>query len=372
MPDDEALERARAARPRRSSDPKERARGAVPRRRARASCTTGTRRRALFERARADDPDLVAGDRRARDAAARPRRAVRGDRAARRGRRAAGAGRRALALARRRRRLLRRASATPTGRSSCTARRAPPIPTNHKAGVALVELCWDTGDRSSSSRRSSTSCAARTDDPGRLRGYLLQRSKVAAELGDRTGARDALARAVELDPHDLAARRELADHAVRRRSSGRRRAPLIEGLLERRGSAAARRRRSSCTTASRAARTSSATARARPSTSAITLALVPDHRAALLMRAELDAADPFALAANQLALANIAPPEEKATRFAALGDRYVELGDRATAREMYREALRAPARRSPAADEVPRASSPTTATGATASISSSG
>jgi tetratricopeptide (TPR) repeat protein len=57
------------------------------------------------------------------------------------------------------------------------------------------------------------------------------------------------------------------------------------------------------------------------------------------MRAEFDAADPFALAANQLALANIAPPEEKAARFSALGDRYTELGDRATAREMYREAL---------------------------------
>jgi tetratricopeptide (TPR) repeat protein len=57
------------------------------------------------------------------------------------------------------------------------------------------------------------------------------------------------------------------------------------------------------------------------------------------MRAEVGAADPFAHAASQLAFANIAPAEEKAPRFAALGDRYVELGDRATAREMYREAL---------------------------------
>jgi len=69
------------------------------------------------------------------------------------------------------------------------------------------------------------------------------------------------------------------------------------------------------------------------------LALVPDHRASLMLRSELDSADPFAHAASQLALANIAPREEKASMFAALGDRYVELGDPATAREMYREAL---------------------------------
>ena len=43
--------------------------------------------------------------------------------------------------------------------------------------------------------------------------------------------------------------------------------------------------------------------------------------------------------ARQLALANLAPPEERADRFAALGDRYSELGDRAAAREMYREAI---------------------------------
>ena len=71
----------------------------------------------------------------------------------------------------------------------------------------------------------------------------------------------------------------------------------------------------------------------------IALALDPAYRPALLLRSELDSADPFAHAAHQLALANIAPPEEKATRFAQLGDRYAELGDPATAREMFREAL---------------------------------
>jgi tetratricopeptide (TPR) repeat protein len=43
--------------------------------------------------------------------------------------------------------------------------------------------------------------------------------------------------------------------------------------------------------------------------------------------------------ADQLALASSAPPEERATRLVAIGDRYVELGDRGAAREMYREAL---------------------------------
>src|SRR5206468_7105030 len=43
--------------------------------------------------------------------------------------------------------------------------------------------------------------------------------------------------------------------------------------------------------------------------------------------------------ADQLALANLAPPEDKGPLFSALGDRYAEFGDRATAREMYREAL---------------------------------
>jgi tetratricopeptide (TPR) repeat protein len=72
----------------------------------------------------------------------------------------------------------------------------------------------------------------------------------------------------------------------------------------------------------------------------IALALAPGHRPALLLRAELETPDPDALLADQLALANSAPEDEKPGRFAALGDRYSERGDRATAREMYREALR--------------------------------
>ena len=67
--------------------------------------------------------------------------------------------------------------------------------------------------------------------------------------------------------------------------------------------------------------------------------LSPDHRGALLLRTELGSGDALTKIADQLALASSAPVEERATRFAAIGDRYSELGDRAAAREMYREAL---------------------------------
>ncbi|HWO22163.1 MAG TPA: tetratricopeptide repeat protein [Kofleriaceae bacterium] len=209
-------------------------------------------------------------------------------------------------------------------------------PANHRAGVALVELCWDTGALVELAPILDELCRS-TDDPGRLRTYLLQRSKVAAELGDRTGARMALTRAVDLDPYDLDSRRDLARMLFEAEQWEKAR-PLLEGLLEHEevlppGEASELHYR-----IARCAHELGDHATA-DKQAAITLALAPHHRGALLMRAELDAADPFALAANQLALANIAPPEEKAARFSALGDRYVELGDRATAREMYREAL---------------------------------
>jgi tetratricopeptide (TPR) repeat protein len=214
------------------------------------------------------------------------------------------------------------------------ARAADPV--NHKAGVALVELCWDTGSLVELAPILDELCRS-TDDPVRLRTYLLQRSKVAAELGDRTGARMALTRAVDLDPHDLESKRDLARMLFEAEQWEKAR-PLLEGLLEHEealppGEAIELHYRiAKC--AHQLGDQDTADKQA-----AITLALAPHHRGALLMRAELDAADPFALAANQLALANIAPPEEKAARFSALGDRYTELGDRATAREMYREAL---------------------------------
>jgi tetratricopeptide (TPR) repeat protein len=210
-------------------------------------------------------------------------------------------------------------------------------PANHKAGLALVELCWDTGDLADLGPMLDELCRT-TVEPGRLRGYLLQRSKLALELGDRATARDSLARAVELDPHDPVTRRELADLLFDDQEWLRARV-LIEGLLDDNEdllqpevSVELHYRVARC-----ARELGDGDGAARHA--AVTLALAPDHRAALLLRAELDVANPEALLADQLALANLAPPEEKATRFSALGDRYAELGDRATAREMYREAL---------------------------------
>ena len=209
-------------------------------------------------------------------------------------------------------------------------------PTNHKAGLALVELCSDTGSLAELAPILDELCRT-TEDPSRLRGYLLQRSKVAAELGDRTGARVALSRAIEIDPVEHGPRQELANMLFDAQQYAKAR-PLLEGLLEDEDMMQPetavelhyRVARSALELGDRAAADKHV---------GIVLALVPNHRASLLLRSELDSADPFAHAASQLALANIAPPEEKATRFAALGDRYVELGDPATAREMYREAL---------------------------------
>jgi tetratricopeptide (TPR) repeat protein len=209
-------------------------------------------------------------------------------------------------------------------------------PSNHKAGVALVELCWDTGSLVELAPILDELCRS-TDDPGRLRTYLLQRSRVAAELGDRTGARMALTRAVDLDPYDLDSRRDLARMLFEAEQWEKAR-PLLEGLLEHEEALPPGEAIELHYRIARCAH-ELGDVEAADKQAAITLALDPHHRGALTMRAELDAADPFALAANQLALANIAPPEEKAARFSALGDRYTELGDRATAREMYREAL---------------------------------
>jgi len=210
-------------------------------------------------------------------------------------------------------------------------------PANHKAGLALVELCWDTGDLADLAPMLDELCRT-TVEPGRLRGYLLQRGKLAVELGDTAVARDALTRAVELDPHDPVTRRELSALLFDNQEWLRARV-LIEGLLDDHEdllqpvvSVELHYRVARC-----AQQLGDIEGAARHA--AVTLALAPDHRPALLLRAELDVASPEALLADQLALANLAPPEEKGARFSALGDRYAELGDRATAREMYREAL---------------------------------
>jgi tetratricopeptide (TPR) repeat protein len=214
------------------------------------------------------------------------------------------------------------------------ARAADPL--NQKAGVALVEICWDSGDLVELAPILDLLCRT-TDDPQRLRQYLIQRSKVAALVGDQTGARNALARAVEIDPEDVQARRELADMLWDAQQWLKAR-QLMEGLLVDEdllppGVAVELHYK-----VARSAKELGDKAAAAKHVD-IALALSPDHRAARLMRTELGGADPMTNIEDQLALANTAPPDEKATRFAAIGDRYVELGDRTAAREMYREAL---------------------------------
>ncbi len=210
-------------------------------------------------------------------------------------------------------------------------------PANHKAGLALVELGFDTGSLVELVPILDELCAS-TSEPGRLRGYVLQRGKVALELGDADTARAMLSRAVDLDPHDPTTRRELADmlfeHGDWRRARG-----LYEGLLD---------DHEDLFQADVSIELHYRVARAAHELgdqdgaakhAAVTLALAPNHRAALLLRKELDTSDPEALLADDLALANIAPESERGERFESLGDRYALLGDRATSREMFREAL---------------------------------
>ena len=209
-------------------------------------------------------------------------------------------------------------------------------PDNAKAGLALVELSTDEGSLVELAPILDELCRT-TEDPNRLRGYLIQRSKIASELGDKTGARMALSRAVDLDPLDEAPRRELADMLFEAGQWAKAR-PLLEGLLEDEDLLPPARRVELHHRVALCAK-EVGDKEAAIQHVGIMLAIQPDHREALTIRSELDKSDPFAHAADQLMLANLAPPGEKATMFAALGDRYTELGDRATAREMYREAL---------------------------------
>jgi Tfp pilus assembly protein PilF len=203
---------------------------------------------------------------------------------------------------------------------------------NQRAGAALVELCADSGDLSELAPILDELCR-KTEDPARLRGYLLQRSKVAAQLGDQTGARNALSRAVEMDPDDFMPRRELADMLFAAQQWVKAR-PLYDGLLIDEDLLPPGTAPGLHLQAARCAKELGDTQAATKHID-IALALEPEHREALMLRAELATDDPAA----QLAAANLAPPQERAARFAALGDRYSELGDRAAAREMYREAI---------------------------------
>jgi tetratricopeptide (TPR) repeat protein len=205
-------------------------------------------------------------------------------------------------------------------------------PANLRAGAALVELCADSGDLAEIAPILDELCR-KTEDPVRLRGYLLQRSKVAAQLGDQTGARMALSRAVELNPDDFMPRRELADMLFAAQQWLKAR-PLYEGMLIDEdllppGTATGLHFR-----VARCAKELGDLEAAKKHVG-IALALEPENREALLLHAEFASDDPAA----QLAATYLAPPEERAARFAALGDRYSEMGDRGAAREMYREAI---------------------------------
>ena len=290
----------------------------------------------LYERARADDPDLMP----AIDGLAGLLR-DRGELAAAIALLVAAADRPALAAARSRWLADAADFCVATGNTERAkrlyrlARAADPA--NHRAGLALVELCWDTGDLADLAPMLDQLCRT-TVEPVRLRGYLLQRAKLAAELGDTAVARDALARAVELDPHDPATRRELADLLFDDREWLRARV-LFEGLLDDHEDLL--QPEVSIELHYRVARCAHqlGDADGAANHAAVTLALAPDHLPALALRAELAVTNPEALLADQLVLANLAPESEKGTRFSELGDRYAELGDRPTAREMYREAL---------------------------------
>jgi len=209
-------------------------------------------------------------------------------------------------------------------------------PSNHKAGAAVVELCWDSGQLVELAPILDELVRI-TDDPNKLREYLLQRGKVAQQLGDKTGARSALSRVLDLDPEDKSSRRELADMLYEAQQWDKARG-AIEALLADEdllppGVAVDLHYKLARTAKELADRDTAA------KHVDVALVLQPDHRPSLELRTELGSGDPLTRIQDQLALASIAPPDERAARFAAIGDRYSELGDRLAARDMYREAL---------------------------------
>jgi len=209
---------------------------------------------------------------------------------------------------------------------------------DRRAAVGLAELLWQERAFDELAPLLAELCAT-TEQPAPLRGYLLRMGEAATARGDTATARDALARAVALDPTDPAPRRALADLHFERAAWADARA-LIEELLDEGEDTLPR---AACVELHhRAARCARELGDDHDAAmhAAVALALDPGHRPTLLLRLDLDTGDPTALVADHLALADSAGPDEKAARFAAIGDLYAErLGDKASAREMYREAL---------------------------------
>ena len=209
---------------------------------------------------------------------------------------------------------------------------------DRRAAAALADLYWDARNFDELIPILAELCVT-IHDPARLRGYLLRLGEAATAHGDADLARDALARAIALDPDDLAPRRALADLLfVRAAWAGAR--TLIAEILDQDEPDMAP---AACAElhyrAARCAHELDDDDDARRH-AGIALALDPAHRPTLTLRIALEVDDPEVLVATHLALAAGAPPEEKAARYTALGDLYAErLGDPSSAREMYREAL---------------------------------
>jgi len=210
-------------------------------------------------------------------------------------------------------------------------------PCDRRAAAALAELYWEARDFDALLPILIELCGA-THDPRLLLRHLLRLGEAATARGLADVARDAFARAVTIDPSDPSPRRALADLWFERGAWSEARALYAELLDEGEDALSS----PACVELHHRVARSSFELRdpdlARRHAS-IALALDPAHRPTLLLRLELDAGDAAALVATHLALAAGAPADEKATRYATVGDLYARLGDHDCAREMYREAL---------------------------------
>jgi tetratricopeptide (TPR) repeat protein len=192
---------------------------------------------------------------------------------------------------------------------------------DHERVVVLAEVCADEA----------------IEAPVRA-ARLRRLADAAAAIGDRVGSMWALISLMAVEPDDSEARTKLARHAYAAESWAMART-LIEAELEESESDLAP---AECAelhfSAGRCANQLGDHEGARIHM-ATTLALDPSHRDALELRAQLDAADPLALVTLKLALAQAAPPDERGALLVEVGDLYVGLGDQASARAIYSEAL---------------------------------
>ena len=209
---------------------------------------------------------------------------------------------------------------------------------DRRAAHALADFYWETRSFDELVPILEELCVS-THAADRLRVYLLRLGEAAAACGDAVRARRALSRAIALDGDDPAPRRALAELSFASGDWAEARTHIAD-LLERDEPDLSP---TACVELHhRAARCAHALGNVVDAHrhAGIALAIDPSHRATLLLRLELDAGDPTAQAADHLALAAGAEPDEKATHYAAAGDLYAgPLADPAVARELYREAL---------------------------------